>query len=297
MKKVIVLLIALCMTTSVALAKCSNCGHSHSGNCHNSHNHSSSGDSHPVYLVRTENHTDQVKFSNCNEHYAVTETTTNIYSDGTRRSVANSTVYNADGTVLESDCRSVKHTVYDNKHYFLIRKTDGYKIIDDKANIITKRSYSAMTEIEPNRIFVKRDKKYGIIDLSDKVVVPIKYQKLDFVNKRVMIAKLNGYYGVIDIDNEILIAPDCDRIKPLYDTIVLKRYHKYGLTDLNGELILSIKYDKIKKLGEYIVVKKDNKYGVLDYKGEIIGEIIYKQIKLERNKLKGVIDKNKVVDL
>ncbi len=293
MRKLLILLAVLCMTGGVVMAKCPSCGNSHRGNCNHTSHSSSSGESHPVYLIRTENHTDEVKFPNCSKHYAVTETTTNIYSDGSRKSFANSTIYNSDGVVLETDCKSVKHTIYNDKHYFIVRKNDGYKIIDESANIITDRNYSYMSEIEPNRILVKRDKRYGIIDLNDEIVVPVKYQKLLMADNRVMIAKLNGYYGVIDIDNEIQVAPDCDKIKPLYDTLLLKRYHKYGLTDLEGELILSVQYDKIKKLGEYIVVKKGGKYGVLDYKGDVIGETIYKEIKLKRNKLLGITEKGK----
>jgi sporulation protein YlmC with PRC-barrel domain len=147
-----------------------------------------------------------------------------------------------------------------------------------------------MSELEPNRILVRRDKKYGIINLSDETIVPVKYDKFETVNKRTMIAKLNGYYGVIDYDNNTLIFPDCDRIKPFYDTLLLKRYHKYGLATLDGEKLFEPHYDKIKKLGEYILIKKNDKYGVLNSKGEFIEEIIYKKIKLERNRLKGTTD-------
>ena len=293
MKRIFILVVAMCVSVCVASAKCSNCGSHHHTNCPHHSSHSSSGESHPVYLVKTENHTDEVKFPNCSKHYAITETTTSIYSDGTRRSFSNSTIYNSDGTVLVADCKSIKHTIFEDKHYFIIRKNDGFKILDETGEVITKRNYSGMEELEPNHILVKRDKKYGIINLSEEIIVPIKYQKFEVVNKKILIAKLNGYYGIIDTDNKILIEPDCDSVKTLYDTIVLKRYHKYGLANLSGELIYDIKYDKIKKLGEYILIKKDNKYGVLDYKGNTIGEIKYKEIKLERNKLKGIINKNR----
>ena len=307
MKRLLTVLLVLYMGCAVAAAKsgpsagCSRGGGSHSHSSHGSSHHgshhsarhhsshsSSGGNSHPVYLVRTENNQSEVKFQNCDEHYAITKTTTNVYSDGTRRSFSSSTIYNADGTVFESDCTSVKHTIYNDQHYFIVGKRDGYSIIDNDGKTVTSRNYSFMKELEPNRILVKRDKKYGIIDLRDEVVVPVKYQNFENVNKRIMIAKLNGYYGVVDFDNNTLIYPDCDKIKTLYDTMVLKRYGKYGLANLEGEKILEPHYDKIKKLGEYILVKKDNKYGVLNSDGEFIAEIIYKKIKLERNRLKGI---------
>ena len=273
-----------------------NHGGSHHGGPHHNYYHSSS-ESHPVYIIRTEHEQEQVNFPDCAEHYAITDITTNVYSDGTKRSFSNSTIYNSDGTVFDTDCTSVKHTVYENDHYFIIGKRDGYRITDEDGNVVTSRNYPWMSELEPNRLLVRRDKKYGIINLSDETIVPIKYDKFENVNNRIMIAKLNGYYGVIDYDNNTLVYPDCERIKPFYDTLLLKRYHKYGLASLNGEKIFEPHYDKIKKLGEYIVIKKDDKYGVLNAKGEIIEEIIYKKIKLERNRLRGMRDNTGWIDI
>ena len=283
----------------------SHSGHSHSGPSHSGHSHSapshsdhsSGGESHPVYLVNSSHHQEEVKFPNCDKHYALTDITTNYYSDGSRRVFKNSTIYNSNGTVLASDCLSLKHTVYEGNHYFLIRKGKGYLVIDSSGNPLTFRKYSRMEEVKPNRILVRHDKKYGIIDLKEETIVPLKYQSLEQNDEDVFIAKLNGYYGIIDINNNVLVFPDCEKIKPLYDTMVLKRYHKYGLVKANGEKILSPNYDKIKKLGEYILVKQNNKYGILDSNGNFVSEIIYLDVKLERNKLKGMKYKNHWVDI
>ena len=87
-----------------------------------------------------------------------------------------------------------------------------------------------------------------------------------------------------------MVKNDCDKIKSLQDTILIKRYNKYGLADLDGKIIYEVKYDKIKKLGEYIVVKDGKKYFVLDYDGERMNDFSYKKIKLERNTLYGLSD-------
>ena len=292
MRKILIGLFVIILSCSVAIGKCSTCNHSPSQS-HSHHSHDSSSDSHPVYIVRTENRTDEIKFPNCKDHYAIMNTTISHYSDGTIRTYKNGTLYNSDGTVLESDCQYIHHVIYENNHYFLIKKTAGYKIIDSQGKVLTKKAYSRMSELEgkENRILVRRDKKYGIIDLHEGTIVPTKYQKFESIDDKIFITKLNGYYGILDIDNNILIENDCDKIKHLYDTLVLKRYHKYGLADLNGNIILNIHYDKIKRLGEYIVVKKNKKCGLLDYEGNFIGEIIYDDIKLERNKLKGLKNK------
>lgn len=315
MKKILSILLVLILSCGIVVADAHPAGSSHGGGHPSSHSgsphsghihstpthshsgHSSGSDSHPVYLVNTNHHQEEVKFQNCDSHYAVTDVTTNYYSDGTRRVFRNSTIYNSDGTVLVSDCSSLKHVIYGGKHYFLIRQNKGYKIIDENAVQLTFRKYTHMEEIKPNRILVKHDKKYGIIDLKENIIVPIKYQNLEQNGENIFIAKLNGYYGIVDIDNNTLVYPDCEKIKPLYDTMVLKRYHKYGLVKSNGEKILSPNYDKIKKLGEYILVKQNKKYGVLDSEGNFISEIIYSDVKLERNKLKGLKHKNNWVDI
>ena len=143
MKKILVGLLVLVMSCSVAMAKCSTCG---SSNCSHSHahshsSHSSSSDSHPVYLVRTETRQNEIKFPNCADHYAIMDITINHYSDGTKRTYTNGTIYNSDGTVLESDCQSVHHVIYEGGHYFIIKKSNGYKIIDSNGKILTKKAF------------------------------------------------------------------------------------------------------------------------------------------------------------
>ena len=295
MRFLICLLILISITCPTAFAGGSshcanNSSHNHAGhaNSHHNNHHSSSGNSsNPVYLIKKDFETKEVKFPNCDRHYVISEITTDYFSDGSKRIYTNSTVYNTDGTVLISDCQSVKHTIYEDKHFFIIRQNRGYKILNDDGETISTKNYSYMEEIIPNRIKVRYDKKYGVIDLNEKVIIPIKYQSLENYGNKIFLSKLNRYYGIIDIENNILVENDCDKIKPAYDTFIIKRYDKYGLADTNGHLVLNIQYDKIKKLGEYIIIKKNIRYGVLDSYGKIISEPQYKKIKLERNHLIG----------
>ena len=301
MKKFIlccVLVMCLCTT---AYSACSHSGGHHSSGCHshgghNHQHHNSSGSSQPVYLVKQDYSKTEQKFPNCDKHYMTVETITSHYSDGSTRTTANCTIFNNDGAVLVSNCRNAKHIIYDKNHYFIICKNGCY-LIDGDGNRITKKTYSRIDEYKPNRFVVKCDKKYGIIDLNEKVIVPIKYQKFILDGNGIFITKLNGYWGILDSDNNILVKNDCDKIKSLYDTILIKRYHKYGLANLDGKIIYDVKYDKIKKLGEYILVKDGKKYFVLDSDGEMFSEFSYKKIKLERNTLYGFTDDNKWVEL
>ena len=290
-------LLTLCLCTAVHSA-CphtgshhSGCNHSHThhGNRYSSHSSSSSGH---VYVVNRDYSKTEQKFANCSKHYMVVETITYHYSDGSRRSFSNCTVYNADGAIIISDCRGVKHILYNNNHYFIISK-NGYYLTDDKGNKITKKTYTSMKEFKPNRLVVRHNKKYGIIDLNENIIVPIKYQKFNVDGFGIFITKLNGYWGIVDSENNILVKNDCEKIKSLHDTILLKRYGKYGLADLNGKILYNIQYDKIKKLGEYILMRENKKYFVLDSDGNRINKSFYKKIKLERNTLYGLTnDKN-----
>ena len=143
-----------------------------------------------------------------------------------------------------------------------------------------------MSVIKANRILVRYDKKYGVIDLAEKTIIPIKYKKFNEISDGIFLTKLNGYWGVLDINNNILINNDCEMIKPLYETLVIKRYGKYGLADLNGKILYEPKYKKIKRLGEYILVKDGKNYFVLDFEGQKVFDESYKYVRLERNRLK-----------
>lgn len=296
MKKIVVcLLIFYCSISLCAYASkhtCSSkCAH-HSAQQHSS----SSGSSTPVYLVKSEHSTTEQKFPNCEKHYVVVETTINYFSDGTKRVHTNNTIYNKDGSVLVSDCSHVNHILYNNNHYFIIAKNrGGYSIIDSTGNSVTKKSYSRIEEVNENRFLVKYDKKYGIIDIAEKVIVPIKYQKFQQISKGIYISKLNGYYGIIDTNNKILVKNDCERMKPLYDTVIIKRYGKFGLADSQGKILYEAKYDKIKKLDEYIIIKKGNILRLLDSKGQQISNEDFKKIELKRNTLYGYTTDNRII--
>ena len=294
MKKIVIgilsffMFAAVCEAHTCAGARCNHYSHYN----HNNYRYNSS--SHPVYLINSEHQKTEQRFPNCDKHYVETETTVNFYSDGTRRVFSNSTIFNSDGTLLLDNCLNVRHVANEDKHYFIVKRyKEPFKIIDSDGNVLTHRSYSYMEDIEPNRIFVKLDKKYGMIDLAENIVVPMIYQKFDRAGDKIFIGKLNGYYGIVDIDNNILVKPECNKIKKIYDVFVAKKYDKYVLISDKGEFISGFEYDKVKKLGEYILVRKNNRYGVYDFSGMKLTDLKYKKIRLERNNLEGQLYSDK----
>ena len=255
---------------------------------HRHHYNSYYYSSHSVYLVRKEINEEERKFPNCDEHTAIVQTSINYYSDGTRRIYTNYTITNKDGFVLEDNCSEVKHIIYNDQHYFVVRKNKKYKILNGEGTTISRKLYSKMSEIEPNKLLVKYDKMYGIIDLTEKNIVPIKYKSFEQIGPKLFITKLNGYYGILDSSNNITVKNEFDKIKPLHETFLLKKEGKYGLANFDGQVIVEPNCDKIKKLGEFILVKKDKHYTVLDYEGNSIDNIEYKKIRLNRNQLEGL---------
>ncbi len=258
-----------------------------SGNCCAMAHHCSSH----YYVTYKDYFQEEHNFANCDKHSMLKETTVYYYSNGSRRTYITNTIFNQDGSILESGCSNVKHIIYKNKHYFTFYKNKKYQILDEQGNYLSVKNYKSMKEIAPNRLLIKLDKKYGIIDLKENVITPIKYNKFEQFGQNLFLTKLNGYYGMCDNSNNILIKNEHDSIKPLYETFILKKYDKYGLADKNGKIILPVEYDKIKKLGEYILTEKDNKFGVIDSAGNIIAEPIYKKIRLNRNSLEGKLAK------
>lgn len=282
MKK-IVFLFTICllfMSSTEVFAKPTQHHNMHSRPPHYYHSSSSSN-----YIVRSDYVRDEHNFVDCNEHSLIKETTIHYYSNGNKRAYSYYTILTADGTVLESDCTDVKHTIFNDKHYIIFKKGKFYKIMDGKGTVISSRNYKKLSELEKNRLLARIDKKYGVIDLQENIIVPIKYKSLEKVNKNFYISNLNGYYGILNIENNILIDNVFDKITPLYDTYILKKQGKYGLADINAKIILDPQHDKIEPLGEYILVKKDGKYGLLDFSGKPILALSYKKIKLKRNVL------------
>ncbi|MBQ8635360.1 WG repeat-containing protein [bacterium] len=249
------------------------------------HRHGSSCSS-CVYVVRSDNFQEERTFPKTDKYSLFVDTTINYYSNGSKRTYYNYTIFKQDGSVLASNCSDVQHVLVDNKDYFLIKKGSYYKILDSKALEVANRKYTRAQEVMPNRILVRVNKRYGIIDIKENVIVPIKYKEFTEVGNNLFITKLNGYYGMIDSSNKVYLKDEYDRIKPLYDTYLIKKAGKYGIVDIKGNIILDANCDKIKKMGEYIIVEKDNLYGVYDSLGNKISDIEYKKVKLERNQLK-----------
>ena len=152
---------------------------------HHPHHYNSSSSTN--YIVRSDYIRDEHKFIDCKEHSLIKETTVNYYSNGSKRAYSYYTILNSDGSVLESECTDVKHTVLEAKHYITFKKGKYYKIMDGKGNIISTRNYKKLSELSKNRLLARIDKKYGIIDLNENIIVPIKYKKIEQIGQNLFI--------------------------------------------------------------------------------------------------------------
>lgn len=239
-----------------------------------------------VYLVNKDVEIEQVTFPNCKQHSMRKETTTYLYSNGQKRKLDNSTIFNFDGSTIENNCSNVEHIIFNNKHYFTFYKNKKYTIIDDKGRELTVKQYTRMKEIEPNRLLVRFNKKYGIIDLFENIIVPIKYKSIEKIEDNLYKTELNNYYGFINSDNKIILKNEYDKITQVQNTFIIKKKGKFGLADKKGNIILNAKYDKIKEIDDYIIVKNEKQYKIYNTSGEKLTNKTFKDVKLDRNTLK-----------
>ena len=71
-----------------------------------------------AYLTHTDYIEEERNFADCDRHTLLKETTIYFYSNGTRRTQTYSTIFNKDGSILESGCSNVNHIIHNKKHYF-----------------------------------------------------------------------------------------------------------------------------------------------------------------------------------
>lgn len=242
-------------------------------------------------VVTTETQYD-TPISGCNRHYLGVHEITTTYSPNDVRVTRLYTVYNADGSVIISNCKNAQHLIKDSNHYFLINNN---KIIDEAGNSVTGQTYASAYIIAADRIKVSKNISFmksgqGIIDFGGKEVVPVIYQQIkqSKINNNLYITKKDGYYGLLDLNNNILLKNEYDNVKELQNTYILKKYSLYGLADINGNVILPADNEKIERLGgEYIKVKKYGKWGIFDRNGNRITSTIYQDVKIQRDTIYG----------
>lgn len=224
------------------------CGHYYHSSCSHCYNR-------PIYPIWKSVSTSEVPIKNCKKHSLECETTIIDYSDNTRRTLKNYTLFDENGNIIIDNCSYIEHIVYKNKCYFIVRYYDGkvkYKIIQGNNQSDDLTTYSKLTYLKENRLLATKNNYRGIIDLSGNEIIPIQYTSLQELGKGVYKAKINGAYGVLSVDGKVLVPCECD---------------------------------KIKKLGTYYQIKMDNKWGIMDLNGKILAPIKYKDVKLKKNKL------------
>ncbi len=255
----------------------------------------------PVVPVSTSTVEYEEAIPDCMEHYLYVTEVSTTYSDNTVSTARSYSVYNADGSVLVSNCRNAQHLTNYNGHYFIINNKD---LIDSYGYNVTKESYVSLYVIAPDRIMASKNLSflkagYGVIDFSGNEIIPVKYQsiKTGKFNNGIYTTKLNGYYGLTDLNNTAYLKNEYDSIKELHYTYLIKKDNRYGLVNANGKMVLSATYNKIKKCGEYIIYEQNGKWGALDANGNILAYPQYKKIELNRNVLVGINYNNSKVTI
>lgn len=262
--------------------------------CHHSHYYSQP----PRMLIGKTYYQNEFTFNNCNEHFLYKETVVYHYSDGSKNYFYNYGIINKDKTFLIENCSDIQHIIFNNEHYFLIKKNGYYNIIDKNGVLLTQNKYKTMTRLDNNTILVKsNNKRFGIIDIKGNEIIPIKYHSFEQIKKDLFITKLNGYYGLINTTTNKRLKNEYDKIKPLQNTLLLKKYDKYGLANNKGEVILPTIYNKIEQLEQFILIKEKSQISILNNAGKKITDKTYKKIRINRNTLEGLTNDKKWIKI
>lgn len=169
------------------------------------------------YVTYKDYQEEEISFPNCQKHYLLNEIHTYYYANGTRSRYIIGTIFNEDGTILQTNCKNVHHYIQNGKHYFSFYKDKHYQIMAENGKIITTKQYKQMDEISKGKLLVKLNKKYGVIDLNGNEIIPIKYKSFKSIGNDLYLTKLNGYWGVINSSNKIIVKNENDKISKIHD--------------------------------------------------------------------------------
>ena len=145
-----------------------------------------------------------------------------------------------------------------NDRYIIPVNGGGYKIIDGKANEITKQKYDHIWSFDDNGLcMVRIDDTYGYINYEGEEQIPVIYEYIYNFENGITVAKKGGRYGIIDEHNNIIHDFDLDytdmrELRNGYATMKDKQ-GKLGVIDSKGNVVIPCKYDSL------VVLDKDGK--------------------------------------
>lgn len=219
-------------------------------------------------------------------------------------------IFDLNGNKIETN--EVSKTKTENANYYItIDKSNKYKVVDSKDNIIIDKDYTYIEYLPGDYFIVERDSKSGIIDSNGKSVIELKYDSISRINetdilqmetnKNIALYNLN-MKEIVSMDNAIvkevkdekayiLLYSDTDfkyldkngnilTSQNLFENnpLFAKNINgKWGFVDKEGNLKVQNDYELVTDFNKYgfAGIKKDGKWGSINQNGEIVQEPTY----------------------
>lgn len=157
-------------------------------------------------------------------------------------------------------------------------KTEGYGLLDSKADVVVNPDYASLAINENKAYTVKAGGRFGVIDSTGKAIIPIEYDSINAKGGNYYVEK-NSLHGIFKPDGTVLIPVEYDSIYIQGTQYEVAKGGKEGVLSSDGSIILPADYESVQKLKDgryYISVNK--KYGIVDETGKIIIEPKYSSI-------------------
>ena len=227
-------------------------------------------------------------------------------------------VFNATGTIQDSNGYISMLPVADGKYYITIDRNNNYGVLDSNRNILISGDYSYIEYAFDKYFIVIQNGFSGVLDETSNAVIPLQYNVVQKINGTNIVQTINSETNTSEIynknlekvitqvnahiyikDNYIEVASDNDiqytdldgNLKEAKDiftnnTIFAKQQDgKWGYVDKDGNTVVDFKYDLTTNINEYGfgAIKLDGKWGVINSSGQIIKEPTYELTDIEPN--------------
>ncbi|MBS4538153.1 WG repeat-containing protein [Clostridium sp. D2Q-11] len=169
----------------------------------------------------------------------------------------------------------------------------GFKVIDEKGNILTKRAYNYIDPYQNGRALASITNtegysSYGYLDLQGQEIIPTIYDMgYPFKNGKAIVKISENKFALINKQGDILYAYNYPMVGNLGNGLLAFQRElggKYGYIDIKGNEVIPLKYSSAQPFskGRGIVnISEDvfyNKYGLIDKEGNFIIEPQYNDI-------------------
>lgn len=184
-----------------------------------------------------------------------------------------------------------------SEHRAIVIDHQGFKMIDEQGNVLTRRAYPYIAEVKEGRAvyYVTGQgsgdgaaSRYGYLDADGREVIPAQYEEAnDFADGKAVVKIKDNHYALIDLQGRRLANYSFAYVGPLGEGMLAFQQGqngKYGYIDEQGNMVIPPTYTMAFPFhhGRAIVNTAEDyksKYGVIDPHGKWIIQPEYNDIR------------------